>query len=139
MKGIITLAGTAAMALAGILSTTAAVSPPDAARGAPVLYQTFGKWAGPRIEPRNQGLGAEFVLINMRWTRWNGSFARAGGTNQWANGAVGPVHNWPSTITLYRVRAHNGHPYYSRMTIASHGHRTLHLHYWGGNGGWFQS
>ena len=49
------------------------------------------------------------------------------------------VHNWPSTITLYRVRTHKGHLYYSRMKIASHGHRTFHLHYWGSKGGWFQS
>ena len=70
-------------------------------------------------------MGAEFVLVNMRWTRWNGTFAKAGGTDRWANGAAGPVHNWPSTITLYRVRIHNGHRYYSRMKIASHGHRTF--------------
>ena len=83
-------------------------------------------------------MGAMFALINMRWTRWNGTFAKAGGTDRWANGAAGPVHNWPSTITLYRVRTHKGHLYYSRMKIASHGHRTFHLHYWGSKGGWFQ-
>jgi hypothetical protein len=42
----------------------------------PVIYGTFGNWRGPRVEPRNQAMGAEFVLINMRWTRWNA--ARAG-------------------------------------------------------------
>lgn len=131
--------GAAGMLAAGLGATTAeATAAPGSASTVPVIYGTFGNWQSPRVEPRNQGLGAEFALINMRWTRWNGTFARAGGTNRWANGAAGPVHNWPSTISLYRVRTHNGHRYYSRMTIASHGHRTFHLHYWGSKGGWSQ-
>jgi hypothetical protein len=140
MRKIFAAAGAAVVLMSGLGATTAASAavPAASARGAPVLYGSFGNWQGPRIEPRNQGMGANFALINMRWTRWNGSFAKAGGTDQWSNGNAGRQHYWPSTITLYRVRTHNGHPYYSRMTIASHGHRTFHLHYWGSNGGWFQ-
>lgn len=109
-----------------------------AASTAPVIYGTFGDWRGPRVEPRSQTMGAMFVLLNMRWKVWARTYAKAGGTDQWANGAAGKIHNWPSTITLYRVRTHKGQRYYSRMTIASHGHRTMHLVYWGGKGGWFQ-
>jgi hypothetical protein len=131
----------AAVALGAGLSTTAANAAPVSAHHppAPVLYGTFGNWQSPRIEPRSQAMGALFVLMNMRWTRWNGTSARAGGTDQWANSEAGPLHRWPSTITLYRVRTHNGHPYYSRMTISSHGHPTFHRVYRGSNGGWFGS
>lgn len=83
-------------------------------------------------------MGAFFVLRNLLWTRWNGKFAKAGGTDQFSNGAAGKVHNWPSTITLYRVRTHRDHRYYSRMKIASHGHHTFRLTY-RIPGGWFQS
>jgi hypothetical protein len=140
MRKIFAAAGAAVVLMTGLGATTAATAavPAVSARPAPVIYGTFGNWRGPRIEPRNQAMGAAFVLIKMRWTRWNGSSARAGGTDQIGGNATTPIHYWPSTITLYRVRAHHGHPYYSRMTIASHGHRTLHLHYWGSNGGWFQ-
>jgi hypothetical protein len=132
-------AGAVIMLAAGLGATTAAASAaPAQASRVPVIYGTFGNWQSPRVEPRNQAMGAEFVLVRMRWTRWNGSFAKAGGTDQWADGAAGKVHNWPSTITLYRVRTHGGHRYYSRMTIASHGHHTFRLSY-RIPGGWFQS
>jgi hypothetical protein len=52
--------------------------------------------------------------------------------------AAGKVHDWPSTITLYRVQTHSHQRYYSRMKIASHGHHTFRLSY-RIPGGWFQS
>jgi hypothetical protein len=125
------------MLLAGIGATTAASAAPASARSVPVIYATFGNWQSPTVEPRNMAMGAFFVLRNLLWTRWNGKFAKAGGTDQWADGAAGKVHNWPSTITVYRVRTHKGQRYYSRMKIASHGHPTDRLTYH--SGGWFQS
>ena len=85
-------------------TTTAASAAPASASSVPVIYATFGNWRSPTVEPRNMDMGAFFVLRNMLGTRWNGSFAKAGGTDQWSNGAAGKVHSWPSTITLYRVR-----------------------------------
>ena len=48
---ITALAGAAAMALAGILGTTAASAAPASARGVPVIYLAFGNWQGPGVEP----------------------------------------------------------------------------------------
>jgi hypothetical protein len=138
IKRLAAAIGVSGMLLAGVGATTGASAAPASARSVPVIYATFGNWQSPTVEPRNMTMGAEFVLVRMRWTRWNGSFAKAGGTDQWADGEAGQIHRWPSTITLSRVRTHRGHPYYSRMKIASHGHHTFRLSY-RIPGGWFQS
>jgi hypothetical protein len=138
IKRLAAAIGVSGMLLAGVGATTGASAAPASARSVPVIYATFGNWQGPTVEPRNMTMGAEFVLVRMRWTRWNGSFAKAGGTDQWADGEAGQLHRWPSTITLSRVRNHRDQRYYSRMKIASHGHHTFRLSY-RIPGGWFQS
>jgi hypothetical protein len=59
---------------------------PASARSVPVIYATFGNWQSPTVEPRNMPMGAFFVLRNLLWTRWNGKFAKAGGTDQFSDG-----------------------------------------------------
>ena len=106
-------------------------------RSVPVLYASIGNWQHPTVEPGSFPLGAFFILTRLYWTRWN-SVASANGIDNWSNGAAGRPHHWASVITLYRVRDHRSHRYYTRMKITSHGHRTIHLVY-RIPGGWFQS
>jgi hypothetical protein len=51
-----------------------------------VIYATFGNWQSLTVEPKNMPMGAFFVLCNLLWTRWNGKFAKAGGTDQFSDG-----------------------------------------------------
>lgn len=134
IRSIAAAAGAAMMLFAGLGTTTAASA---ATSRIPVIYGTYGNWQTPRVKPRAQAMGACFVLRDMRWKTWNGTSAKAGGTDEVAPyGCASRAYDWPSTITLYRVRIHKGRPYYSRMTITSHGHPTFHRVY-RIPGGWF--
>jgi hypothetical protein len=73
------LAGTAALALAGILSTTAAVSAPVASHSQPKVQSEGmgggwhrGAWV---IRPGTITLGAEYQLVRIRWSSWTSSGA----------------------------------------------------------------
>jgi len=114
MKGIIALAGTAAMALAGILSSTAAVSAPAASHSQPRVQSEGmgggwhrGAWV---TRPGTITLGALYQLKRIRWSSWTSS------------GAYGQGHLlactafmcWRGTenIHLYNVHRHSGPGYY---------------------------
>lgn len=115
----------------------------SAASTVPVIYASMGRWQHPTVEPGSFPIGAFFYLLGMYWYRWN-SVASANGIDNWSNGAAGRPHHWASVIALSRVRDHRGHLYYTRMKIASRGHRTIHLAYHvpakaGVPAGWFES
>jgi len=127
--------GSAAAALVG-LATAGAAAQPASASTVPVIYATFGSWQHPQVRPHTFGLGANWWLSYMRWSRWS-SQASGHGSDNWSNGNAGTLHRWPSTVTLSNVKLHNGHRYYSAMKITSRGHQTIRLTY--RRGGWFQS
>jgi hypothetical protein len=135
MKGIIALAGTAAMTLAGILSTTAAASVPAASAGAAHLVASAS--AGPVVYGVPLGhLGSNYVHGKVRptgplvasgdgslgftihsWSTWSGSGAWGSATEH-VRTCWGSCHRFAAvhtTLHFYRVRYHNGHAYFTRL------------------------
>jgi hypothetical protein len=112
MKGIIALAGTAAMALAGILSTTAAVSAPVASHSQPKVQSEGmgggwhrGAWV---IRPGTITLGAEYQLKGIRWSSWTQARAYGRGHLVACAGAAGPCERATVNIHVWNVHRHSG-------------------------------
>lgn len=131
--------GAVAAAVLGTAGAASASTTTPAVTTSPVLYQAFGTWVQPVVKPGDFGLGADFILIHLKWSAWASSGATGSGTDKWSNGARGYVHHWPTTVTLWGAgtHSHNGVRYYSGMKLVSPGHRTIRLTY--RTGGWYQS
>ncbi len=126
MKSVLGIAG-AVIVLAGL--ATAAVMTRSGTSGAgralPVGYGFDGHqgWARGEVRPRTVyfGAGGSLFVRGLSWASWNPVGARGRGT-RWADSCVpdcaaGSYARSAAKITLWRVRVHDGRPYFSRMTI----------------------
>lgn len=136
MKGIVALAGTAAMALAGILSTTAATAAPAAASTKPAV-EAINPNQGTLSPYHGHGRlqfaeGPSAWLSHPRFFKWNGTEARATGS-LWGED-VGPPFNLGrhATLVFFRPRHHR----FTELSILhSHDigtrwHLVISQHYW---------
>ena len=136
MKGIIALAGTVAMALAGILSSTAAVSAP-ATHGSKPTVEAIDPNLTSMSPYRGHGKlhfaeGPSAWLSHPDFFKWNGTEAKASGSLWGAD--VGPPFNLGrhATLAFFRVRNHR----FTELSILhSHGiatrwHLQLSDHSW---------
>ncbi len=97
------------------------------ATSAPVMYGSDGGgppgWSHGKVRPGAIyfGAGGDLFVRPLKWAKW-GSYARARGTRR-QNSCVptcsrGTFINSQASVTLWRVRTHKGHLYYSRMTLS---------------------
>ncbi len=134
-----TLGLTAAIALAassclGIACTTAAQ-----ASTAVVVYGFSGKcpptnWADPLVKPTHAffSLPCEDGIKHLTWQHWSRSMATGRGQHLQFNGTGFTPQS--ATITLSKVRTHDGHRYFSHMVIRSktkNGHHHTETLNWG--------
>jgi len=127
MKSILSIAG-AIILLAGLV-TAAALIRSGASGASPVLPRAYGfdghqGWARGQVRPRAVyfGAGSSLFVRNLSWASWNQAVARGRGI-RWAdscvpNCAAGSYARSAAKITLWRVRDHDGQPYFSRISIA---------------------
>jgi hypothetical protein len=118
------LAAAAALALAGSLLLAA----PAGASTVPYAYGVYpygavNSWQEPTIRPPQIVFGTDGGLMyrSMAWGYWNNTSAWGRGT-RWANTcsptcAAGNYWKSPGTVTLWGVKWHNGHRYYTQMTL----------------------
>jgi|RhiMetdeSRZDD1v2_1073273.scaffolds.fasta_scaffold120662_3 hypothetical protein len=121
---IILTAIATAIALGGSLQ----LASPASASTRPYVYGVYPSsavhsWHNPSIRPPyvNFGTDSSLEYRSMSWWHWNNTSAYGRGT-RWSNTcnptcAAGNYAKHPGSITLWRVRWHNGHRYYTRMTL----------------------
>jgi hypothetical protein len=116
---VIVLAGLAAAAVL-IRSEASGANP-----ALPVAYGFDGHegWAGGEVGPRAVyfGAGGSLFLRGLSWASWSQADARGRGI-RWAdscvpNCAAGSYVRSAAKITLWRVRDHDGQPFFSAMTV----------------------
>jgi hypothetical protein len=98
------------------------------ARTLPVIYGAYPagvtfSWHNPSVRPPSVWFGADGGLSvrSMRWHYWDRASAYGRGT-RWANKCVpscaaGNYNKAPASLTMWRVRWHNGQRFFSRMTM----------------------
>jgi hypothetical protein len=111
---ITALAGAAALALTGILGTTAAAASPAASHSLPKV-QTAGMTAGwhptnPgwRIRPGIIYFGAMYEIKKISWSTWTSTGAYGRGRLVACAGAAGPCERATVNIHLWNVHSHSG-------------------------------
>jgi hypothetical protein len=126
MKSVLGIAG-AIIVLAGSASAAALIrsAASDTSRPPPVVYGFDGHagWAHGEVRPRAVyfGAGGSLFVRGLSWASWNQAAAHGDGT-RWADSCVptcaaGSFAKSAARITLWRVRDHDGQPYFSRMTV----------------------
>jgi hypothetical protein len=81
-----------------------------------------GSWYGPSVRPRTLDLGADWTINNLRWTNWGQQSAAGHGHYGECAGARGPCGYFQATVTVWRVRVHDGARYFATMRITG-GHQ----------------
>jgi hypothetical protein len=145
----------AAAVFAAGLTATAAI-PASAAKTAPVLtvisqrqvrVPVFYKWrfATPKVRPSlvAWGSGSGLFVKNLRWDHWRMTGAYGRGT-RWANTcnptcSAGNYIKSPASITFWRWRWHEGHRYWTRLTLRWTRNGTHHKHVYVHSNGQFDT
>jgi hypothetical protein len=120
-KILITVAGVLALLGSVLLVAPASASTLPYAYG---VYPSGGlSWSYPTIRPPEVHFGTDSGLMyrSMSWGYWNNSGAWGKGV-RWYNSciptcAAGNYWKSPGTVTLWGVKWHNGHRYFSLMTL----------------------
>jgi hypothetical protein len=107
--------------LAGGVSTAAA---PASAAPSTVVY-ACGKWSCRSVRPPEIGFGAHYDVARLSWSNWASSSAHG-------RGHYYGFGSYAANVTLYDVKVHNGHRYFSWIKIAASGHKTRYLQFSGG-------
>jgi hypothetical protein len=111
---------------AGGAATAARAGAAARATPPPVMYGSDGggsaSWSQGKVRPKAIyfGSGGDLFVKPLTWAKW-GTYAWARGI-RWRNMCSptcvrGTFKKSPASVTLWRVRAHKGHLYYSRMTL----------------------
>ncbi len=115
----VAIAGSLLAALAGI-GAAPAVAAPASART--VVYGfgdrcPSGKWGKPEVRPSRAWftLACEDGVRSIRWTQWRRASATGRGKHLLFNG-IGFTPQ-PASITLSRVRVHDGRKYFAHLVI----------------------
>jgi hypothetical protein len=147
------IAVVAAAVFSAGLAATAAI-PANAGNAAPkvtvisqqVRVPLFYKWrfANPTVRPRTifWGAGGGLLVKRLSWGHWNLSSAWGRGV-RWANTcnptcSAGNYIKSPATVTFWRWRWHNGHRYWTRLTLRwiRNGLHHKHIYYHRIGGDW---
>lgn len=132
------LAGSAAIALSGILSTTAAVAAPASSRPV-VAYNTHyaGVWDQPTAwsHPASRPYAllstgyATWGARHLSWSRWGARSATGHGQEfQVVESQRGDyITTYRASVSLWDVKTHHGLRYFAKMKISAHGHKTIRL------------
>ena len=114
--------GTGAIAAAVASAAPAA----QAATPLPVVYghASTVSWSDPDVRPYGTerfifGAGGHQWITKMSWGHWNATNAGGAGTIHTCTLSGGTItcHRHHVTMLLYQVRTHNGHKYYSKLTL----------------------
>jgi hypothetical protein len=114
------IAGTAVLATGGTAFASASAS----ASSKPVVYECSNSTGhirpGTLYITRSPAGGSGWWMTGLHWSRWNGSTAKARGREY--------DSTYHATVTLSRVRGHDGTRYYTRMAVAApRGFNSAHL------------
>jgi hypothetical protein len=124
------VAAALAMAPAGVAAAATGSSPPQG-----VVVYGFGTvdtgWSHPRTAPEEEYFGADGThqIHHLAWSGWGGS--ETTGTGQYSidncvpDCVNGHVSTWKVTAVLSRVLARNGQRYYTTLTLAWNGQKTV--------------
>ena len=127
-RRIITIA---AVMIFAVTPAIAAIAPASAATTVPATYArqvpvpVFYKWrfATPTVRPSlvAWGMGSGLFVKGLNWDHWTLTGAYGRGT-RWANTcnptcSAGNYIKSPASITFWRWRWHNGHRYWTRLTL----------------------
>jgi hypothetical protein len=126
MKSVLGIA-IAVIVLGGLAAGTVLIrsGASGASSAPPVAYGFDGHegWAHGEVRPRAVyfGAGGSLFVRGLSWASWNQAGASGRGI-RWADSCVpdcaaGSYARSSATITLWRVRDHDGRPFFSRMTI----------------------
>jgi hypothetical protein len=127
MNRIISTAAVAFAALAIGVTAPAAF----AAAALPVVYGDDGSvnFHDPDVRPHGQqrwifGAGGHQWITRMSWSHWGANNAHGAGAIHTCtfSGGTFHCHRHHVTMLLYQVRKHNGHKYYSKLTLRWSGH-----------------
>lgn len=128
-----------ALAVSAGFGVAAVAAPVAQASTATVVYGFGGKclptnWAHPLVRPTHAffSLPCEDGIRHVKWQRWGRSTATGHGQHLQFNGFGFTPQ--PATITLSKVRVHDGHKYFSHMVIRSktkNGHHHTEVLNWG--------
>jgi len=121
MRKIIAAARAMSVAGALALSLGACTSARASASTGPVVYAGMGCWSLPRVRPGTIDLGADYWLSDLGWHSWGSGHANGFGRDNWSNGAAGQFHHYHVTVTLSRVRRHDGRGYFSEVKMSARG------------------
>jgi hypothetical protein len=111
--------------------------PAPAARRRPVAYDCLG-WRQGRVKTSTIALSCfgTVVVKVPAWRYWTGVSARSataslGVDTCQPNCGSGKFRKYAATVTLYRVRSHNGTAYYSRLKLQyRHGRPRTYVYRW---------
>jgi hypothetical protein len=136
-KAIFAALVVAATSLFGI--TSAAASTHTVAYGTGAGGTLNSGYAHPKVRPSSWWWGADGGLSvrGLSWRSW-GTYSAYGRGTRWLNTCIPYCYNGsykkaPASITLWRVRLHNGQRYFTRLTLRwtnRSGHHK-HLYVWG--------
>ena len=126
MKSVLGVA-IAVIVLAGLATAAILIrsGPSGASPALPVAYGFDGHegWAGGEVRPGTVyfGAGGSLFLRGLSWASWNHADARGRGI-RWADScipscAAGSYVRSAAGITLWRVRDHDGQPFFSAMAV----------------------
>jgi hypothetical protein len=107
-------AGAAATMMTGLGLGTAISAPAASARTAPVVYEAHGTAGhvrpGTLYISRSPAGGSGWWMTHLHWSRW-GNIAKGRGREYTSTSYA--------SLTLSRVRTHDGQRYYTRMAVSA--------------------
>jgi hypothetical protein len=120
--------GLAIAALAVTAGGAAVIAAAPASAAVSTSVYACNAWSCRSVRPAEIGFGAHYDVAALSWSGWGSGTAHGRGHFYGS-----PTFGYGgASVTLYDVRVHNGHRYFSWIKITAPGHATRYLQYSGG-------